>query len=43
MIYLPGMQVGAGAFATANHNPNLKVNIMKFMLFRYPQYKKFAN
>jgi hypothetical protein len=43
MIYLPDMEVGAGAFATASHNPNLKVNIMKFMLFRYPQYKKFAN
>lgn len=31
-FYLPGMEVGAGAFATAHHNPNLEVNILEFMI-----------
>ena len=42
-FYLPGMKVGAGAYATAHHNPTMKVNIMKFMLYQYPQYKKFVS
>ncbi|REG86732.1 hypothetical protein DFP81_101297 [Marinomonas pollencensis] len=41
-FYLPGMEVGAGAYATAHHNPKLKVNIMKFMLMQYPGYTKFV-
>lgn len=31
-FYLPGMEVGAGAFATAHHNPNLEVSILEFMI-----------
>lgn len=41
-FYLPRMKVGAGAFATAHHNPEMKVNIMKFMLLQYPEYEKYA-
>lgn len=39
-FYLPGMEINAGAYATAHHNPNIKVNIMPFMLMRYPEYQK---
>ena len=39
--YLPNMKVGAGAYATAHHNFKMEVNIMKFMLFDYPEYKRF--
>lgn len=42
-FYLPGMKVGAGAYATAHHNPKMEVNIMNFMLYQYPQYKKFIS
>ena len=31
-FYLPGMEVGAGAFATAHHNPSLEVKIQPFLL-----------
>ena len=31
-FYLPGMEVGAGAFATAHHDPNLEVSILEFMI-----------
>ena len=31
-FYLPGMEVGAGAFATAHHNPNLEVSVLEFMI-----------
>ncbi len=37
-FYLPGMKVGAGAYATAHHNPDMSVNIQDFMLMQYPQY-----
>jgi hypothetical protein len=42
-FYLPGMKAGSGAYATAHHNPTMKINIMKFMLYEYPQYKKFLS
>lgn len=42
-FYLPGTKVGAGAYATAHHNPKMEVNIMKFMLYQYPQYKKLVS
>ena len=32
VFYLPGMEVGAGAFATAHHNPKMEVKILTFML-----------
>jgi len=41
LFYLPEMKVGYGAYATAHHNPKMKVNIMEFMLYDYPQYRKF--
>lgn len=41
-FYLPGMEVGAGAYATAHHNPGMEVKIQKFMLFAYPKYEKYA-
>lgn len=31
-FYLPGMQPGAGAFATAHHDPVLKVQVLDYML-----------
>ncbi|QEW06339.1 hypothetical protein [Nitrincola iocasae] len=37
-FYLPGMEVGAGAFATAHHDPEMEVRILDFMLMQYPQY-----
>jgi hypothetical protein len=37
-FYLPDMKVGAGAFATAHHNPDMQVQIQDFMLMQYPQY-----
>ena len=40
-FFLPGMQLGAGAFATAHHNPTMQVKILDMMLFQYPQYRKF--
>ena len=39
-FYLPGMKLDAGAFATAHHNPKLKVNILDFVLSNYPEYSK---
>ena len=41
-FYLPEMEIDAGAFATAHHNPTMDVNIQLFMLYQYPEYKKFA-
>lgn len=38
-IYLPGMKVGAGAYATAHHTPEMRVQIMDYMLMQYPQYQ----
>lgn len=38
-FYLPKMEINAGAYATAHHNPDMKVNIMQFMLMRYPEYQ----
>ena len=32
LFYLPGMPPGAGAFATAHHNPSLKVKVLDYML-----------
>ena len=32
------LEVGAGAYATAHHNPTLQVQVMDFMLMQYPQY-----
>ncbi len=43
LFYLPGMELGSGAYATAHHNPDMKVDIMKFMLYSYPQYEKFLS
>lgn len=42
LFYLPGMKLDAGAYAQAHHNPNLKVQIMEFMLFgtTYEKYMK---
>jgi len=34
--YLPGMKVNIGAWATTHFNPNLKVEIMEFMLDSNP-------
>lgn len=31
-FFLPGMELGAGAFATAHHNPSLEVKINTFFL-----------
>ena len=42
-FYLPGMEVGSGAFATAHHNPDLEVKILEFILMVYPQYQKFVD
>ncbi len=42
-FYLPEMQVGAGAFATAHHNPNMEVVVNTIMLYAYREYRKFAN
>ena len=42
LFYLPGMELGAGAYASAHHNPDMQVKIMKFNLLRYPEYQKFA-
>jgi hypothetical protein len=40
-FYLPGMRLDLGAFATAHHNPKLKVNIQDFVLIdKYPEYSK---
>ncbi len=41
-FYLPHMKRDAGAFATAHHNPDMKVEILPEMLFQYPEYKKFV-
>lgn len=41
-FFLPGMKPGAGAYATAHHNPDMKVNIMKYMLIQYPKYQKYT-
>ena len=41
-FYLPGMEVGAGAYATAHHDPEMEVKIQKFMLFAYPEYEEYA-
>ncbi|MCP8687732.1 hypothetical protein [Marinobacterium sedimentorum] len=38
VFYLPGMTPGAGAFATAHHNPDMEVQILDYMLMQYPQY-----
>lgn len=38
VFYLPGMEVDAGGFATAHHNPELEVNILEYKLIDYPQY-----
>jgi len=42
LFYLPGMKLGAGAYATAHHQPEMKVVIMKFMLSQYPEYRQYA-
>lgn len=36
-FYLPGMEIGAGAFATGHHNPKLKIIVNEWAL--PPQYK----
>ncbi len=41
VFYLPNMILDAGAFATAHHNPVMKVEILDFMLLYYPEYTKF--
>ena len=39
---LPGMKKDAGAYATAHHNPNMKVEILDYVIkHNYPQYKKY--
>lgn len=41
-FFLPGMELGSGAFATANNtnnsNPNMKTNILYYMLINNPEY-----
>jgi hypothetical protein len=43
LFYLPHMNRDKGAFATAHHNPDMKVEILPEMLFQYPKYKKFVD
>ena len=43
LFYLPGMKIDAGAYATAHHNPKMEVQIMKYMLYSYPQYQIFLD
>ncbi len=38
VYYLPGMILDAGGFATAHHNPDMNVVMMKEMLLEYPKY-----
>lgn len=41
-FFLPGMKLNAGAFATAHHTPNMKVEILNYVIkYNYPQYKKY--
>ena len=40
-FFLPGMKVNAGAYATAHHTPNMKAEILGYMLQNYPEYKKY--
>ena len=40
LIYLPGMEVGAGAYATAHHDPDLSVDVIELTLIEYPKYLK---
>lgn len=42
-FYLPNMEVGSGAYATAHHTPKMKVVIMKITLYQYPEYEKFLD
>jgi hypothetical protein len=42
MFFLPHMKRDSGAFATAHHNPGMKVEILDYMLFQYPEYRKFV-
>ncbi len=42
-FYLPGMVLDAGAFATAHHNPDMKVLIGEEALLAYPQYHHFVS
>lgn len=41
-FYLPDMEHGAGAFATAHHNPKLEIKILHYMLGQYRKYARFA-
>ncbi len=43
LFYLPHMEPGAGAYAEAHHNPDMKVEINKVMLYLTPEYKEFYN
>lgn len=41
-FFLPGMKKDAGAYATGHHNPNMKVEILDYVINNnYPQYKKY--
>jgi len=40
-FYLPGMEVGMGAYATAHHTPTMEVVIQTFMLQGNPTYEKY--
>lgn len=42
LFYLPRMKRNAGAFATAHHNPEMKVELLPGTLFQYPEYRKFV-
>jgi hypothetical protein len=42
LFFLPRMKRDSGAFATAHHNPGMKVEIRTEMLIQYPEYKKFV-
>jgi hypothetical protein len=39
--YLPGMKIGAGAWATTNYTPDLRVTIMDWMLEHNPPAEAF--
>ncbi len=44
LFYLPGMELGKGAFATAHHNPSLEeASFSLYSLVQYSEYEKFAH
>lgn len=41
LFYLPGMKVGAGAYASAHHNPIMEVKVFRYSLIEHPEYHVF--